>query len=141
DGLISGHELKGITYAATGTDAGTYEGKFTGEAKVKAGEADVTKNYKITKEPGKLTISKQEEATVTIRGSKEEKTYTGEKQSVEGFQVDGPKDIRVELKSGKTAEASGTDAGTYRMNLKADDFDVTSGNYEKINVVVEDGSL
>ncbi|WP_276628508.1 hypothetical protein, partial [Eubacterium pyruvativorans] len=71
----------------------------------------------------------------------EEKTYTGEKQSVEGFQVDGPKDIRVELKSGKTAEASGTDAGTYRMNLKADDFDVTSGNYEKINVVVEDGSL
>uniref|UniRef100_UPI001569AB58 InlB B-repeat-containing protein n=1 Tax=Eubacterium pyruvativorans TaxID=155865 RepID=UPI001569AB58 len=34
DGLISGHELKGITYAATGTDAGTYEGKFTGDAKV-----------------------------------------------------------------------------------------------------------
>ena len=141
DGLISGHELKGITYAATGTDAGTYEGKFTGEAKVKAGEADVTKNYDITKTPGKLTISKKKEATVTIRGSKEAKTYTGEKQSVEGFQVDGPKDIRVELKSGKTAEASGTDAGTYRMNLKADDFDVTSGNYEKINVVVEDGSL
>ena len=141
DGLISGHELKEITYAAAGTDAGTYEGEFTGEAKVMAGDADVTKNYKITKEPGKLTISKKEEATVTIRGSKEEKTYTGEKQSVEGFQVDGPKDIRVELKSGKTAEASGTDAGTYQMNLKADDFDVTSGNYEKINVVVEDGSL
>ncbi|SFO39498.1 Listeria/Bacterioides repeat-containing protein, partial [Eubacterium pyruvativorans] len=99
DGLISGHELKGITYAATGTDAGTYEGKFTGEAKVMAGEADVTKNYDITKEPGKLTISKKEEATVTIRGSKEEKTYTGEKQSVEGFQVDGPQDISVKLKS------------------------------------------
>ena len=142
DGLISGHELKGITYAAAGTDAGTYNGTFKGEAKVMAGDADVTKNYNITKTPGKLTIKKQnQEVTVTIRGNAEEKTYTGEKQSVEGFQVEGPKDISVELKSGKTAEAAGTDAGTYPMNLKADDFDVTSGNYEKINVVVEDGSL
>ena len=141
EGLISGHELTGIKYAASGTDAGTYEGKFTGEAKVMAGDADVTKNYNITKTPGKLTISKQNEATVTIRGNVEEKTYTGEKQGVKGFKVEGPKDISVELKSGKTAEAAGTDAGTYPMNLKADDFDVTSGNYEKINVVVEDGSL
>ena len=141
DGLLSGHELKGITYAASGTDAGTYEGKFTGEAKVMAGDADVTKNYNITKTPGKLTISKQNEATVTIRGNVEEKTYTGEKQGVKGFKVEGPKDISVELKSGKTAEAAGTDAGTYQMNLKEDDFDVTSGNYEKINVVVEDGKL
>ena len=141
EGLISGHELTGIKYAASGTDAGTYEGKFTGEAKVMAGDADVTKNYNITKTPGKLTISKQNEATVTIRGNVEEKTYTGEKQGVKGFKVEGPKDISVELKSGKTAEAAGTDAGTYQMNLKEDDFDVTSGNYEKINVVVEDGKL
>src|SRR5699024_2372814 len=47
----------------------------------------------------------------------------------------------VELAEGSKAEATGTDAGTYKMGLTKGDFTVTSKNYSNINVEVVDGSL
>ena len=58
-----------------------------------------------------------------------------------GFTTDAPKSVTVALKEGKEAKAGGTDAGTYQMGLKAEDFSVTSPNYSNIEVVVNDGSL
>ena len=58
-GLVSGHELSGLSYSIQGKDAGaTYTGAFQGEAQVKGGEANVTGNYDVKTVPGKLTIKK-----------------------------------------------------------------------------------
>ena len=40
-----------------------------------------------------------------------------------------------------TAEAKGTDAGTYQMGLKAEQFSNNNENFKKVTFVVEDGSL
>ena len=45
-------------------------------------------------------------------------TYTGSEQSVSGFTSNAPTSVTVALKSESKAEAKGTDAGTYYMNLK-----------------------
>lgn len=37
-GLVSGHEVSGINYLLTGKDAGSYTGKFSGDAKIMSGE-------------------------------------------------------------------------------------------------------
>ena len=58
-----------------------------------------------------------------------------------GFTTNAPDSVTVALKEGKEAKAGGTDAGTYQMGLKAEDFSVTSPNYSNIEVVVNDGSL
>ncbi len=56
--------------------------------------------------------------------------------------VEGAPGIQVSLKHDVTAEAKGTDAGTYYMNLTEESFDITgTGNYAKVDVVVVDGSL
>ena len=58
-----------------------------------------------------------------------------------GFTSNAPEGVTVALKDGKKAEAKGTDAGTYKMNLTADDFTATSKNYTRIEIEVEDGAL
>ena len=45
------------------------------------------------------------------------------------------------MKAGENAEAKGTDADTYQMGLKAEDFTATSTNYSNITIKVVDGYL
>ena len=143
EGLLDGH-THNVEAKAEGTDVGSYLGTIT-EAKdvqILAGEQDVTKNYAITTTPGTLTITPvTDEVTVTITGNSKEKGYNGESQEVTGFTFKAPESVSVALKEGKVAKASGTDAGTYPMGLKAEDFTVTSPNYSNIKVVVNDGNL
>ena len=47
----------------------------------------------------------------------------------------------MKLVDGKKAEAAGTNAGTYYMGLKAEDFTATSENYTNIKIEVVDGWL
>ena len=142
--LPDGHTLSGLTYLAEGTNAGVYNGAFTGTAKIKdASGTDVTANYEIKTETGKLTIEKSEaEVIVRITGNTRTETYNGSEQTVTGFTTDvGEKPITVALKDGHKAEATGTNAGEYRMDLTADDFEATSDNYSNIRIEVVDGWL
>lgn len=141
-GLVSGHEVSGISYLLTGKDAGSYTGEFTGTAKVMAGEVDVTGNYDIEYAHGKMVIDKAEKIVITITGKTATETYDGTEKTVTGYTVDVPdSSITVALKEGKAATAKGTNVGKYMMGLEAADFDVTSNNYSKIEVLVEDGYL
>ncbi|MBQ0018400.1 MAG: InlB B-repeat-containing protein, partial [Clostridiales bacterium] len=83
------------------------------------------------------------EVTVKITGNTDTKTYNGSNQSATGFTTNiGDKDIRISLKEGKEAKATGKNVGEYPMNLTADDFVATSDTYGEINiVVVADGNL
>ena len=142
EGLLDGHKYEGLTYSAKGKDVGGYDGTFTGDVKITDAQGnDVTKNYKATQKPGKLTIT-QAEAEVTIVGNTYTTDYTGKEQSVNGFTTpDLPGGITVTLKDGKQASVAKTNAGTYSMGLTKDDFNVTSDNYKITKVTYTDGWL
>ena len=94
-------------------------------------------------QPNVLTAQwEAKKATVTITGNRDTKVYNGKEQSVSGFTTDaGDKDIRVALKDGHKAVASGTNADDYAMGLTEADFTVTSDSYAEITVIVRDGGL
>ena len=141
-GLVSGHEVSGISYLLTGKDAGSYTGEFTGTAKVMAGEVDVTCNYDIEYAPGEMLIEPAEKIVIKITGNTATETYDGTEKSVTGYTTDvKDSSITVKLKEGKAAIAKGTNVDTYYMGLTADDFTATSINYKNIVIEVTDGYL
>ena len=110
-GLIEGHDYNELTYAAKGTNVGEYDGKFTGTVVIKdAAGNDVTKNYNVKTEIGKLTISKAEIA-VTFTGESKTVPYNGSEQSITGITAEGLLDGHTY--SGLAYLAKGTDAGEY----------------------------
>lgn len=141
--LANGHTAT-ATISGSETAVGVHTGKLV-PTNVQIFDEDgnnVTSNYAIEHVSGTLTISKSTDVvTVTITGNHDTKTYNGREQSVTGFTTNAGKDIKVSLKNAGKDTAKGTDRGTYYMGLTADDFEVTSDIFEKIEVVVVDGYL
>lgn len=141
-GLVSGHQITGITYLLTGKNAGDYTGQFSGDAKIMSGEEDVTANYSIECAPGKMKIVPAEKIAVKIIGNHKEVWYNGQEQSVSGFTFEVTDNtVTVELKAGHYAIAKGTNVKTYYMGLKSDDFTINHQNYEEVSVEIVDGYL
>ena len=141
DSSITVVHKEGKTAIAKGTDVGRYE------MGLKAEDFDaISTNYsniKVVVVDGYLDITPVDETVIVkITGNHDSKVYNGTEQSVTGYTTDvGEKAITVALKEGKTAIAKGTNVGNYKMGLTAADFDVSSKNYSKIEVLVEDGYL
>ena len=139
---ITGVTFDDISASGSGTDVGEYDVTF---ATNPVNTVDITKKYIVTKAtPGKLTITPAE-VTVTIKGNTDEATYDGEEHSVTDFKVkDISNDLYKEeyfaLKTDAKAEAKGTNAGGYPMNLTKDSFENKNPNFE-VTFVVEDGKL
>ncbi|MGI5824946.1 MAG: S-layer homology domain-containing protein, partial [Bacillota bacterium] len=126
----------------SGTDAGTYNMELT------AGDFEnKNKNYtnvKFVIVDGALTIAPKE-VTVTVTGNSETVRYNGKEQRTEGYTVTLPEGVTedavaVKLADGKEAVAKGIAVGEYPMNLTAEDFTVTSKNYN-VSLNVIDGKL
>ena len=66
EGLLSGHELVGVSASASGTDYGTYSSEVLGKAVILDGQEDVTQNYVITKTASELKIDKRD---ITIKAN------------------------------------------------------------------------
>lgn len=138
-------EGEGADYHVTGTitDAGTVPNSFDYTLKTGTKAA----NYNISCVEGKLTVNPVETAvTVNIEGATGAETYSGTEQSVTGYDVTSVsnplyKEEYAVLKSGKTATAAGTDAGSYPMGLNADSFENSSRNFKNVTFEVKDGSL
>ena len=141
DSSITVVHKEGKTAIAKGTDVGRYE------MNLKAEDFDaISTNYsniKVVVVDGYLDITPVDETVIVkITGNHDSKVYNGTEQSVTGYTTDvGDKAITVVHKEGKTAIAKGTNVGNYKMGLTAADFDVSSKNYSKIEVLVEDGYL
>ena len=142
-GFIDG---EGVTINVTGsqTDAGesynTFEYTFN--------EGTDASDYLVTTELGKLVVTANDsEVVVTIAGNKETVEYNGSEQIVKGYSFvsvsngDYPATAVEFVGSADYQVAKGTDAGTYEMNLKPEDFKNTSKNFSKVTFVVEDGAL
>lgn len=141
-GLVRGHKITGIKYLLTGKDAGSYTGKFSGDAKIMSGEENVTENYSIEYTLGKMKIVPAERIAVKIIGNHKEVWYNGQEQSVSGFTFDvADNTVTVELKDGHYAIAKGTNVKTYYMGLKSDDFTINHKNYKEVSVEIVDGYL
>ncbi|WP_158574290.1 DUF7507 domain-containing protein [Dorea sp. AF36-15AT] len=138
DGFVKGEEP---TYNVTGTitDAGTVDNTFT----YTFAEGVVKENYAITKEEGTLTVAPIDKVVVTITGKKDRTTYNGKEQNVKDYEVSisNAKYKEKDFEFTGKAIAKGTDAGTYKMGLKASDFKNTNKNFKNVEFEVTDGEL
>ena len=81
---------------------------------------------------------------VKIAGNTKTETYNGNPYSVEGYTVTSISNTLYtedDFEFSGEAKATGTNAGTYPMNLEAKQFSNTSKNFSKVTFVVEDGWL
>ena len=110
-GLVEGHKCEGLAYKAEGQNVGSYGGAFSGDVVIKDAQGnDVTKNYNVTKTPGKLTITNAQFA-VTFTGESDTKVYNGEEQPITGITATGL--LEGHTYSGLSYEAKGKDVGSY----------------------------
>ena len=146
EGLLNGHTYEGLDYLAKGTDAGAYDGAFTGKVVIKdANGTDVTENYAVTKTPGKLTIDPiSDKVTVTITGNTDTKPYNGTTQTVTGYTFSSDNELYTadRVRFTGNATAAGITAGQYYMNLKPEHFsNIDTTNFTNVEFVVNDGWL
>ena len=134
---------EGATYTVTGsqTEVGESKNTFTYELKSNTKAS----NYNITKELGDLIVTAQDgEVVVTITGHSDTVDYDGNEKTVSGYDVsitEGSKYTTDDFTFNGTAEAKGTEAGTYSMGLNADQFTNTNDNYTQVTFIVNDGTL
>lgn len=137
---------------AKGTDVGTYYMQLTAADFVVT--SDIYANIKVIVEDGWLKINRRpmppvnppitDKITVEITGNSDSVVYDGTEHSVKDYTVK-ISDSRYTEKdftfSGK-ALASGVNAGTYEMGLKADQFKNANARFKNVEFVIKaDGVL
>ena len=147
DVKVEGNFVDGEVTKVEATGSVTYvsDGEVTNTIVITEGENFKESNYSITKHEGKLSITEvNAEVTVTIKGNKDTVTYDGNPHSVEGYVITNisNKLYKADYIGVKGyARAEGTAAGTYHMNLTAQQFSNTSASFDNVTFKVEDGSL
>ena len=132
------------TAKAAGTNVGTYPMGLNADqfANTNGNFENVT--FNVT--DGWLKIDPLSEVVVTITGHNDTVTYNGSEQSVEGYDVsisapEGVSYTAADFSFSGTAKAAGTNVGTYPMDLTADQFANTNGNFTNVTFNVTDGWL
>ena len=140
DGFVKG---EGASYDITGTQTtvGDSENTFT----YKLNENTNADNYTIETKNGSLLVTPvTDQVVVTLKEDSGTEVYDGTEKTVTGYTV---ADISNKLYTDKdftftgNAEVKGTDAGTYDMELKAEDFQNINPNFTNVVFKVEDGAL
>ena len=134
---------EGATYDVTGSQTEVGESKNTFKYELKSNTK--VSNYNIEVKFGDLKVTAQDgEVVVTITGHSDSVEYDGNEKSVSGYDVaitEGSKYTTDDFTFNGTAEAKGTEAGTYSMGLNADQFTNTNDNYTQVTFIVNDGIL
>ena len=140
DGFV---KEEGATYNVTGsqTSVGESDNEFTYTLKSNT----KAKNYNITTHNGKLKVTAEaSEVTVVITGRNGTFPYDGTEKSVKGYDVSitqGSTYTEADFTFSGNDEVKSTEAGTYNMGLKPEDFTNNNTNYSSVTFVVTDGSL
>ena len=139
DGFAPG---EGAVYNVTGSqrDAGDSKNSFTYTLDAGTNAA----NYNIVTEEGTLTVTPvNDKVTVTITENSGKEKYDGTPKTVKGYEVSINNALypKTGFTFGGTAEVSGTDAGIYPMEIKADDFTNVNDNFSNVEFVIQDGTL
>lgn len=147
DGFVKGEvsEIK-----AKGSVTHVSHGKVTNTITYTKGANFKESNYTITKKEGELWITgRTDEVVVEIEGRTKTVTYNGEEHTAWQYDVVSISDPLYETAPGEfpnfwnknAKKAKGTDAGTYPMGWKAEDFENTNTNFSNVKFVVTDGQL
>ena len=140
DGFV---KEEGATYNVTGsqTEKGTSKNTFTYELKSNTKAS----NYTIEVGYGDLTVTAEDgEVVVVITGHKKSFEYDGNEKSVKGYDVSITKGSTYEVSDftfNGNDEVKVTEAGTYDMGLKPEDFTSNNDNYGNVTFRVTDGQL
>ena len=119
--VVGGYTVTVLTAVATGKDAGTYETKITGTAKVTKDGVDVTDKVIVNVTKGKLTISKRE---VTLTSETASKPYDGipltkpEVTIIGGFVKDEVTEVQATGSVKNVSEGEVTNTITYKTSDK-----------------------
>ncbi len=136
-------EGEGATYNVTGRqlNVGSSENEFT----YTLNENTLADNYDIEVKYGTLEVTNANDVVVTIKGNTYETTYDGKSHEVSNYTytiTEGSTYSEDDFKfNGKTTTVSGTDAGTYSLNLKSGQFENLNSNYNVTFVVENDTTL
>ena len=107
-------------------------------------EADANPDYIVTVNDGVFTINPDTtKIIVSIKGHSDSLVYNGNKQSVHGFDIVSSNTAYAIDFVGYAGDslAAGTDAKTYAMGLKAENFANTNHNYSNVVFDITDGNL
>ena len=138
-GFVDG---EGATYNITGSQ--TLAGESFNEFTYTLNKGTLDENYFITRSFGKLIVTADDtEVVVTITEHSGSFVYDGTEKTVEGYDFKASNELytQADFEFSGNATVSGTDAGTYQMELKAGDFKNTSASFSKVTFVVVDGTL
>ena len=142
EGFVKDQGVKSATFTGSQLNVGTSKSGIDGYVLADGTNAN---NYDITKGTGNLEVTPvSDEVTVTITGNAATLKYNGTEQSVTGYTVACSNGLYTanDFHFAGAAVAKGTNVGTYKMGLEADQFSNTSANFTNVTFVVEnDGSL
>ena len=129
------------TAEAKGTNAGTYNMGLTANQFANTNANFATVTFNVT--DGYITIDPIN-ATVTVTGNTASVDYDGEEHKVNGYVAVASTnlyDVAKDFTFSGTAEAKGTNAGTYNMGLTANQFANTNANFATVTFNVTDGYI
>ena len=137
-GLVKDGDLGTVSFIRTNDaeDADTY-------AKVLTASYTENDNYDVKVNNADFVIEPLTGVTVTITEHGDSVTYNAAARTVTGYDVAISNKLYTEKDftfSGK-AEVTGTNAGTYDMELKPADFTNNNANFANVAFVIEDGKL
>lgn len=141
EGFVKDQGVKSATFTGFQLNVGTSKSGIDGYVLADGTNAN---NYDITKGTGNLEVTPvSDEVTVTITGNAATLKYDGTEQSVTAYTVACSNGLYTanDFDFTGAAVAKGTNVGTYKMGLEADQFSNTSANFTNVTFVVEDGWL
>ena len=141
EGFVKDQGVKSATFTGSQLNVGTSKSGIDGYVLADGTNAN---NYDITKGTGNLEVTPvSDEVTVTITGNAATLKYDGTEQSVTGYTVACSNGLYTanDFDFTGAAVAKGTNVGTYKMGLEADQFSNTSANFSNVTFVVVDGQL
>ena len=141
EGFVKDQGVKSATFTGSQLNVGKSKSGIDGYVLADGTNAN---NYDITKGAGNLEVTPvSDEVTVTITGNAATLKYDGTEQSVTGYAVACSNGLYTanDFDFTGAAVAKGTNVGTYKMGLEADQFSNTSANFSNVTFVVEDGWL
>ena len=147
EGFVGEDGIASATVEGSITNVGETESNVV-QGSIVLKDGTKASNYSITYKPGKFEVTPvADEVVVTIAEKSDTKEYNGSEQSVEGYELRSisnsnyaATDIEF-VGSADDQVAKGTDAGTYEMNLKPEDFKNNSANFTNVKFQIVDGSL
>lgn len=147
DGFVGDDGIASAKVDGSITDVGETESNVA-QGSVVLKDGTKASNYSITYKPGKLEVTPvADEVVVTIAEKSDTKDYNGSEQFVEGYElrsISNRNYAATDIEFAGSADhkvAKGTDAGTYEMNLKPEDFKNNSANFTNVKFQIVDGLL